>query len=661
MSENTQNLTGQELIGKIIAFGLETVLQDKELTLDEEVKEDVLAELTGTILNESSVQFAENAIANIEPLAESFKAIPRGKRLVISYLFDQLDLPRITAEVAGIEDLLKALTRAYEASGRSTVSPQGGFNIDNLSNNGIIFTGEGDDARTIAFIRVTEQNVIVFEVTRTDATAYHTVVADGNLVISKLNEYTIDNFLSDLNNIDNIEYRPKLISERETVSVGEITVEDLDAELQANPTLYQNNRGPKLLVDNVIAQKATELGLDLSDKRVDLANIDELFKHAFNAVTALMQPNEVVADEEPAVEATQETQVPTTMPPTVVTETSNSNPAIANEDLFGEDKPVVTFEENIVKALKAVSENIPGLNMAIEGNKDNIKETVTNYVIGFLAPIEQRGVNTFTPFEIETIKHEVGKELPNLLKSVDAYKDQMAKEDEEKRLYYTTALVNETIDESRLHSSFISRLGVNRALLVSSLTDYLNDNKREVGSTVTSQKLTINAILDNIGMYEYNLEVLGNDEFRNLNAPTSNIISSTKLLQRAVVLNYEMVEEVTDKALITDGLASIKSGINLDSQVVRAIMANLKPMQMFKLEAPNNTYVLRGEDKTVPVNKDDENGAELNVVSKLIIMRADNANILHINNDGENYDVRAAITINDNSQRIQLLHALTKA
>ena len=81
---------------------------------------------------------------------------------------------------------------------------------------------------------------------------------------------------------------------------------------------------------------------------------------------------------------------------------------------------------------------------------------------------------------------------------------------------------------------------------------------------------------------------------------------------------------------------------------------------MFKLDTPNNTYVLRGADKTLPVSGDDD-GAELKVVSKLIIMRSDSANILQINNDGVNFDVTTAITITDNNQRMQLLNAIVSA
>ena len=70
---------------------------------------------------------------------------------------------------------------------------------------------------------------------------------------------------------------------------------------------------------------------------------------------------------------------------------------------------------NIAKAINAVRDNIPGISSAIDANKDNIKDTVTNYVIGYLSPIEQR-TNDYTPFEIETIKNEVNRQLPSILK-----------------------------------------------------------------------------------------------------------------------------------------------------------------------------------------------------------------------------------------------------
>ncbi len=657
MSEQVQALTGQQLILQIVNYGLNAVLESKAIDADDEVKKDILVELSNSVMNENSIQFAENFINSIEPLAQNFKTVPRGKRQIIGYLFEHLDLPRITSEVAGIEDLLNALKRAKDAGSRSTVTPNGAFDFDSLNNNAIIYIGQGEEARTIPYIRVSEQNVLVFEVTRQDIVAYHVMIADGNFVVSKLNSYTDDNLLSDLNAIDDVNYRPKLIAERETVSIDSIVLEDLDAELAANLEQYQNATGAKLLIDAVISKKADELGIELDNKRVDLANADALFKHAHEIVTQSM-----ITVEEPAVEVAveeSEAQVHPTMPPTVVVETSNSNPDIMDEDLFDDEPTVSRFEDNIAKAINAVRDNIPGISSAIDANKDNIKDTVTNYVIGYLSPIEQR-TNNYTPFEIETIKNEVNKQLPGILKLVDAYKAQLAQEDEKKRLHYTTILVNEVIDDSRLHSSFIAKLGINRSTLVSNLTDYLNDNKREVGLTVSNQKTIISNILDVIGMFEYNLEVLGNDEFRTLNAPTSNIISNTKLLQRAVVLNYTMVNDIQNKELIIDGLAGVKSGINLSGEVVRAIMSNLNTNQMFKLDTPNNTYVLRGADKTLPVSGDDET-AELKVVSKLIIMRSDSANILQINNDGVNFDVTTAITIADNAQRMQLLNAIVSA
>ena len=657
MSESIQALTGQELLAKITEFGLNAILESKSMVLEDSVKNDVLIEINTNLINEESVKFAENVINNIEALAQNFKAVPREKRQMIGYLFEHLDLPRITSEVAGVSDLLNALKRANDAGHRSTVTPAGAFSIDNIGNNGIIYTGQGEDARTIPYIRVSEQNVLVFEVTRQDIVAYHVMIADGNFVVSKLNSYTDDNLLSDLNAIDDANYRPKLIAERETVSIDSIVLEDLDAELEANLEQYQNATGAKLLMDAVISKKADELGIVLDNKRVDLANADALFKHAHEIVTQSM-----VTVEEPAVEVAveePEEQVHSTMSPTVVVETSNSNPDIMDEDLFDDEPAVSRFEDNIAKAINAVRNNIPGISSAIDANKDNIKDTVTNYVIGYLSPIEQR-TNNYTPFEIETIKNEVNKQLPGILKLVDSYKAQVAQEDEKKRLHYTTSLVNEVIDDSRLHSSFIAKLGINRSILVSNLTDYLNDNKREVGLSVTNQKTIISNILDVIGMFEYNLEVLGNDEYRTLNAPTANIISSTKLLQRAVVLNYTMVNDIQNKDLIADGLSGVKCGINLSGEVVRAIMANLNTNQMFKLDTPNNTYVLRGADKTLPVSGD-EDGAELKVVSKLIIMRSDSANILQINNDGVNFDVTTAITIADNTQRMQLLNAIVSA
>lgn len=657
MSESIQTLSGQELLAKITEFGLNAILESKAMVLEDSVKNDVLVEINTSLINEESVKFAENAINNIEVLAQNFKAVPREKRQMIGYLFEHLDLPRITSEVAGVSDLLNALKRANDAGHRSTVTPAAGFSFDNIGNNGIIYTGQGEDARTIPYIRVSEQNVIVFEVSRTDISTYHTMIADGNFVISKLSAYSIDNLLSDLNSIDDVTYRPKLIADRETVSIDNIVPADLDAELQANLEQYQNASGGKLLMDAVIAKKAQELGIDLANKRVDLAGAAALFNHAHEVVT-----QSLVAVEEPVVETAVEepqAQVHSTMPPTVVVETSNSNPDIMDEELFGDESVPTRFEDNIAKAINAVRDNIPGISSAIDANKDNIKDTVTNYVIGYLSPIEQR-TNNYTPFEIETIKNEVNKQLPSILKLVDAYKAQLAQEDEKKRLHYTTSLVNEVIDDSRLHSSFIAKLGINRSTLVSNLTDYLNDNKREVGLSVANQKTIISNILDVIGMFEYNLEVLGNDEYRTLNAPTSNIISNTKLLQRAVVLNYTMVNDIQNKELIVDGLAGVKSGINLSGEVVRAIMSNLNTNQMFKLDTPNNTYVLRGADKTLPVSSDDD-AAELKVVSKLIIMRSDSANILQINNDGVNFDVTTAITIADNAQRMQLLNAIVSA
>ena len=657
MSEQVQALTGQQLILQIVNYGLNAVLESKAIDADDEVKKDILVELSNSVMNENSIQFAENFINSIEPLAQNFKSVPRGKRQIIGYLFEHLDLPRITSEVAGIEDLLNALKRAKDAGSRSTVTPNGAFDFDSLNNNAIIYIGQGEEARTIPYIRVSEQNVLVFEVTRQDIVAYHVMIADGNFVVSMLNSYTDDNLLSDLNAIDDANYRPKLIAERETVSIDSIVLEDLDAELAANLEQYQNATGAKLLMDAVISKKADELGIELDNKRVDLANADALFKHAHEIVTQSM-----VAAEEPALEVAveePEAQVHSTMPPTVVVETSNSNPDIMDEDLFDDEPAPARFEDNIAKAINAVRGNIPGISSAIDANKDNIKDTVTNYVIGYLSPIEQR-TNNYTPFEIETIRNEVNKQLPDLLKLVDAYKVQLAHWYEKKRPHYTTTLVNDVIDDSRLHSSFIAKLGINRSTLVSNLTDYLNDNKREVGLSVTNQKTIISNILDVIGMYEYNLEVLGNDEYRTLNSPTANIISSTKLLQRAVVLNYTMVHDIQNKELIVDGLSGVKSGINLSSEVVRAIMANLNTNQMFKLDTPNNTYVLRGADKTLPVSGDDD-GAELKVVSKLIIMRSDSANILQINNDGVNFDVITAITIADNTQRMQLLNAIVSA
>lgn len=657
MSESIQALTGQELLAKITEFGLNTILESKAMVLEDSVKNDVLIEINTNLINEESVKFAENVINNIEALAQNFKAVPRDKRQMIGYLFEHLDLPRITNEITGVSDLLTALKRANDAGHRSTVTPAAGFNFDNIGNNGIIYTGQGEDARTIPYIRVSEQNVIVFEVSRTDIAAYHTMIADGNFVISKLNAYSIDNLLSDLNSIDDVSYRPKLIADRETVTIDNIVPEDLDAELQANVEQYQNASGGKLLMDAVIAKKAEELGIDLTNKRVDLADAEALFNHAHEIVAQLMPVAE--APVVPTAVEEQHEQQHASLPPTVIVETSNSNPEITDEDLFDDEPAPARFEDNIAKAINAVRGNIPGISSAIDANKDNIKDTVTNYVIGYLSPIEQR-TNNYTPFEIETIKNEVNKQLPGLLKLVDAYKAQLAQEDEKKRLHYTTILVNDVIDGSRLHSSFIAKLGINRSTLVSNLTDYLNDNKREVGLSVTNQKTIISNILDVIGMYEYNLEVLGNDEYRTLNSPTANIISSTKLLQRAVVLNYTMVNDIQNKELIVDGLSGVKSGINLSGEVVRAIMANLNTNQMFKLDTPNNTYVLRGADKTVPVSGDDD-GAELKVVSKLIIMRSDSANILQINNDGVNFDVTTAITIADNTQRMQLLNAIVSA
>ena len=657
MSESIQTLTGQELLAKITEFGLNAILESKAIVVEDSVKNDVLIEINTNLINEESVKFAENIIHNIDALVQNFKAVPREKRQMIGYLFEHLDLPRITNEVVGVSDLLTALKRANDAGHRSTVTPAGAFNFDNIGNNGIIYTGQGEEARTIPYIRVSEQNVIVFEVSRTDVAAYHTMIADGNFVISKLNAYSIDNLLSDLNSIDDVNYRPKLIADRETVSMNNIVPADLDAELQANLEQYQNASGGKLLMDAVIAKKAQELGIDLSDKRVDLADAEALFNHAHEIVAQTMPVAEVANVE--AVEEEPQEHSHGGLPPTVIVETSNSNPAITDEDLSGEESAPTCFEDNIAKAINAVRDNIPGISSAIDANKDNIKDTVTNYVIGYLSPIEQR-TNNYTPFEIETIKNEVNKQLPSILKLVDAYKAQLAQEDEKKRLHYTTSLVNEVIDDSRLHSSFIAKLGINRSTLVSNLTDYLNDNKREVGLTVANQKTIISNILDVIGMFEYNLEVLGNDEYRTLNAPTSNIISNTKLLQRAVVLNYTMVNDIQNKELIVDGLAGVKSGINLSGEVVRAIMSNLNTNQMFKLDTPNNTYVLRGADKTLPVSGDGDT-AELKVVSKLIIMRSDSANILQINNDGVNFDVTTAITIADNAQRMQLLNAIVSA
>lgn len=134
-----------------------------------------------------------------------------------------------------------------------------------------------------------------------------------------------------------------------------------------------------------------------------------------------------------------------------------------------------------------------------------------------------------------------------------------------------------------------------------------------------------------LALYEYNVEAIGNEEFRRVNVPnTENLIFDTKFFKTLIKKNFTRIDVQDDDVVfaLNKELETSKSFLDLSGETLTTILGLLEQKQCMRVMA---MYIIRGAD--IPSHDFNAETDEINVqmsYATLAVISSSKADILYI-------------------------------
>lgn len=602
-------MSANELINKLMVTFLDEVIPDAEL----QVKSDVANQVAAMLVNEDSVANIEQLSNVAQELAKRYKNTPRDIANVIAYLAEVLDLPPVELSQAE-QDLLSKLTEKLVTGKLAVVNiddetlKQGLPAFADKHNGGFSF-----NSKSGCFIRFSDNKQMLFTSDDQNVIRAEIDFDEGVVVAKALPAYAVQDLINDVNATMETPYKIKLMEERENVALDNITEEKVLQYLDNNKTVLVDNPNinTQAVLNLIINNYAIENGLQLNDKRITIPNATEIMRTIHEYMVDLHTPK---ADETvPAVEQLVE------------------QPAVVAESVETVE-PTETVS-NVEDAAHIVIESLkkqPNKILELLQNSDNDYSGALNKYVANAVPTVLSNPATLNDAQKEQVAAVVSGKSSEIYQAAEEYRQAEKQHYEQSRNKFTKDEVMTVINAHPSHVDFMNQLNVSASYIADKIVDYFNDNGVDL-SLSTSRDTTILNTLYMLALYEYNVEAIGNEEFRRVNVPNSeNLIFDTKFFKTLIKKNFTRVDVQDDDVVfaLNKDLESSKSFLDLSGETLTTILGLLDQKQCMRVMA---MYIIRGAD--IPSHDFNAETDEINVQMRyatLAVISSSKADILYI-------------------------------
>lgn len=588
------------------------VVSDKS----ESVKQDIKTHMfRSTLAGEQVENIAEQIVKMIQDLGSQFENMGLDQSILAGYLFENLDLPRNNIQLNDINDLIYVGNEANAANGETVIVPSK-RGLSTLPDNGIAVKHEDDDkekpiVKTVALVKLSATKAILFVLTK-GIESYSLAAAKENLVVEKLENFAQQDFGRMLEDIKDTKYAPPLMMDREAIDITDLDSAWLNSFARDTDGLFDNldDMNERALVDTAVRHYVDTNKIDVSSKRINLENQDELLQTAHQILNEERQKQQHNVEESLAngesiedVEVIEELpEAASTVAPTT-TNDETQDESLFSEGVTGQTEKTVTPEENIFaeedvtvsdKSTAELAIDIfvglgknPEQGLSIIRNTNlTIKEALYREVVNTLPTLEKRTSDSYTDKEKENIYAHLDTVCQSVL--VDIEKHRVAIENKRiENLPFKQDVVLETIKSSPVHSKFLNTPDKQLAL-AEKITQYLNDNDNGEGGDPIKH---VKYMLQNLSLYGYETEAIINPAYRTTNVPNQNsLIRNTPVISTTLRSLYKTVkgwgEQEVDKLSKTfdDVFNGDLSALDLDKDTVGIIInGTVKPKEFTRV------------------------------------------------------------------------------
>lgn len=592
----------KDMIRSAIAAAVNTVTNKSDT-----VKADVVQHLHETMFSGEQVEnTAQEIIKIILNLSEQFEKLSLNDSRLITYLLENLDLPRSNLQEDAIDDLIHLGNQADNLQNDDTVAVvPSKAGLTTLPNHGVVLkrvdpaNKDSEITHTMAYVKLSASKMFLFVLTK-GINSYVVKTSGENLLVEKLENFTTQDLGRALEEIKDTEFAPPLISDREVFVIEDLDTDWMDAYLEDHPDTITSlgEKNPQIVLDTLV-RKFVELNeLEVSDKRLEIVHMDELMARIYSIlnesetpqveveedveqdVKTLAAPDddievaEVVEDEDASLftegvtEQTQETVTP------------NDTDVV---DLFeeeGTDEPNYESkdtQEIAVELLLKLGEN-PKLGLeTIQNSNLTIKDSLYREVFNNLPTIQKRSSSSYTDSEKQEVTDALDKVYRDVLKQIEDYRTQVEKKRLE-ALPYKAEMVSDYLSTHPVHSVMVES-AVARVSIAEAVSRYLNDNTRESNPDEKHEE-HISEVIRNISLYGYETEAIINGTYRATNVPSKeNLIRHTPVISTTLRKMYKSVnaweskEADLLKSTFNDVFSNKLSGLDIDNTIVEILMS----------------------------------------------------------------------------------------
>lgn len=602
-------MSANELINKLMVTFLDEVIPDAEL----QVKSDVANQVAAMLVNEDSVANIEQLSNVAQELAKRYKNTPRDIANVIAYLAEVLDLPAVELSQAE-QDLLTKLTAKLVAGKLAVVNlddealKQGLPAFADKHNGGFSFNSQSG-----CFIRFSDNKQMLFTSDDQNVIRAEIDFDEGVVVAKSLPNYAVQDLINDVNATMETPYKIKLMEERENVTLDNITEEKVLQYLDNNKTVLVDNPNinTQAVLNLIINNYAIENELQLNDKRITIPNATEIMRTIHEYMVDLHTPK---ADESvPAVEQLVEQ-------PVVVAESVETV------------EPTETVS-NVEDAAHIVIESLkkqPNKILELLQNSDNDYSGALNKYVANAVPTVLSNPVALNDAQKEQVAAVVNSKASEIYQVAEEHRQAEKIRYEQSRNKFTKEEVMAVINAHPSHVDFMNQLNVSASYIADKIVDYFNDNGVDL-SLNTSRDSTILNTLYMLALYEYNVEAIGNEEFRRINVPISeNLIFDTKFFKTLIKKNFTRIDVQDDDVVfaLNKELEASKSFLDLSGETLTTILGLLDQKQCTRIMS---MYIIRGAD--IPSHDFNAETDEINVqmsYATLAVISSSKADILYI-------------------------------
>lgn len=651
----------KDMLQATVIAAVDVVLVDKP----DQLKDDVTQQMLGNILVGEQIEgVAEKLIKLVEQLAIQYEKIPRAKTVVANYLFEYLDLPRKNID----KDITIALVNSANVAIASdtVVVLDIDLKLNTLPNQSITVNREDnhDDTSpvtdTVVLLKTSLHKAYLF-VLGQDINMFSMVQAGNQTLIEILPNFTIDEFTKQLESLIDTEFAPKVMTDREILTIDGLDIKWVQDHL-SQPGLVvdeQHYTSANAFVDYMVNTYVNGNKLDASDKRIELTHLDALLSFAANAVENHDKPTDTGQTETVTPELAAPVDEDSSLFNNGVTEQTEETvaPGFESLDLFSDDIEDAIIIEDEVPLSDSVTTAVdilcklgdePAKTLAlIDGSQLTIKDTLYGVVFDTLPSVEKRTHASYGDVEKEEIRTALNEHMRQVLSTLNDYKQKII-EEHKLSLPFNTELVNDVIEASPVHNSFMKN-EEERLLLADTIATYLNSNADELEYSEQERSKRVKSILRKLSLFDYDTESLINPTFSALNVPPAEkLIRNTKVIARTLIKTYlsTNVWSGAQAELMQHTYAEMFNGVlsGLDiSKEVYDVLVNSG--------LPKKSFIKTGEYITINVPTSD-----VSTSVSIIILSASEARYLNI--DTTEQIVVSAGAVTKPEQRLEILNLI---